>query len=191
MALRIIGGRARGRRLSSLPAASLRPTGDRVREALFNILGQRLEGWRLIDVCAGSGAVSLESLSRGACIVVALEEDPANCRRIQEDAARLALGEGLEVRQCDARDGLRELRRQTAPSFDLAFVDPPWKKNKLRQELLDILYEAPGLCRMAVVEFPSEASEPTAPEGARMVRRADYGGTALAFFEADDVADRG
>ncbi len=183
MALRIIGGLARGRRLGSLPGKLTRPTGDRVREALFNILGQRLDGWRFLDVCAGSGAVALEALSRGAYDVVAVEEDTALCRHIREEAARLDLAEGLEVRRGDARAELLTLRRQGKPSYHAAFVDPPWKKETLRQEILGILLEEPPLCDLAVVEFPSDASEPAAPAGARMTRRADYGGTALAFYE--------
>ncbi len=185
MALRIIGGHARGRRLGSPPGSSVRPTGDRVREALFNILGQRLDGWRFLDVCAGSGAVALEALSRGADAVVGLEENAALCRHIREEAARMELAEGLEVRCGDARAELRNLRREAGPAFHAAFVDPPWKKERLRQELLDILFEESALCRMAIVEFPAEAAEPVAPAGVRMTRRADYGGTALAFYEAD------
>ncbi len=172
--------------MSSPPRTYVRPTEDRVREALFNILGQRLDGWRVLDVCAGSGAVSLEALSRGADFVVALEEDAVLCRHIQEEAARIALSEGLEVRRGDARAELRSLRREGERAFHAAFVDPPWKKETLRQEILDILFEEPNLCRMAVVEFPAEGHEPAAPAGARMTRRADYGGTSLAFFEGGD-----
>ena len=185
MALRIIGGLARGRRLGSIPGKLTRPTGDRVREALFNILGQQLDGWCFLDVCAGSGAVALEALSRGAGEVVALEEDSALCRHIQDEAVRLDLEEGLNVRCGDARSELRTLRRQGKPLFHAAFVDPPWVKETLRQEILDILFEKPPLCQLVVVEFPSGASEPAPPPGAKLTRRADYGGTALAFYEPE------
>ena len=183
MALRIIGGLARGRRLASIPGNRTRPTGDRVREALFNILGQRLDGWRFLDVCAGSGAVALEALSRGADDAVAVEEDTALCRHIRDEAIRLDLAEGLDVRRGDARVELWALRRQGKPSFHAAFVDPPWKEKGLRQEILNILLKEPPLCRLAVVEFPSYASEPVAPVGTQLTRREDYGGTALAFYE--------
>ena len=89
--MRIIGGRARGCRLASPPGEKARPTGDRVREALFNIWGQNLEGLRVLDVCAGSGAVALEALSRGAAEAVAIESDPALCRQIEAEGARLGL----------------------------------------------------------------------------------------------------
>ena len=190
MALRIIGGLARGRRLGSMPGKLTRPTGDRVREALFNILGQRLDGWCFLDVCAGSGAVALEALSRGAGEDVALEEDPGLCRHIQGEAARLDLAEGLDVRRGDARSELRTLRRQGKPLFHAAFVDPPWKKETLRQEILEILFEESPLCQLVVVEFPSDASEPVAPAGAKLTRRADYGGTALAFYEPEKEPPR-
>ncbi|MEE9257285.1 MAG: 16S rRNA (guanine(966)-N(2))-methyltransferase RsmD [bacterium] len=186
MALRIIGGSARGRRLASPPGKNVRPTGDRVREALFNILGQRLDGWRFLDVCAGSGAVSLEALSRGAVCAVALEWDADRCRHIREEAGRVNLDIGLEVRCEEALAGLSRLRREGGPAFDLAFLDPPWDSEGLRQEILDILFEEPGLCGAAVAEFPSEGKAPDAPPAARMIRRADYGGTSLMFFEAEN-----
>jgi 16S rRNA (guanine966-N2)-methyltransferase len=181
--VRIIGGRARGRRLSSPPGEGVRPTGDRVREALFNIWGQRLEGLRVLDVCAGSGAISLEALSRGAAEAVALESDPALCRHIGHEAERLGLAQGLKVRRGDARRELARLRREGAPPFDLAFVDPPWQKSALRRELAGALFEPPPLCLGAAVECPREEELPP-PPGARLLKRSRYGGSVLVFFEA-------
>ncbi len=191
MTLRIIGGAARGRRLASPPGEGVRPTGDRVREALFNIWGQRLGGWRLLDVCAGSGAVSLEALSRGAVHAVAIEMDAARCRQIREEAGRLSLAEGLEVRCGEALAELSRLRREGGgdgpgrPPFDAAFVDPPWAAGELRRKILSRLFEAEPLCRVAVAEVPGGEDLPEPPGGARVTRRANYGGTSLIFFEAD------
>jgi len=161
----------------------VRPTGDRVREALFNIWGQRLEGLRFLDVCAGSGAVSLEALSRGAAVAVALEWDAALCSHIQEEAERTGLAEGLRLRRGDARAELGRLRREGVPPFDLAFADPPWGERALREEILRILFESPPLCQMVAVECPQGEKEPGTPSGARLIRRARYGDTALIFYE--------
>jgi 16S rRNA (guanine966-N2)-methyltransferase len=184
MSLRIIGGSARGRRLVSPPGKNVRPTGDRVREAVFNILGQNFEGWSLIDVCSGSGAVSLEAISRGAERVVALESSEERCRHIQDEAERLDFGDRLDIRRGDARNTLSNLRREGSASFDVAFVDPPWAEEALRREILDLLFPSVPLCAMAVCEFPGAKAEPDAPVGARKIRRVDYSGTSLVFFEA-------
>ena len=182
MAIRIIGGSARSRRLASPPGSGFRPTGDKVREALFNILGQSLDGWRFLDICAGSGAVSLEALSRGAHKVVGLELDAARCRHIRDEAIRMNLAEGLDVRCGDALDELSRIRNGRE-SFHAAYLDPPWAEEALRQKLLDALFASPPLCQIAAVEFPALGSPPETPEGARMIRRADYGRTSLMFFE--------
>ncbi|MBI3128786.1 MAG: 16S rRNA (guanine(966)-N(2))-methyltransferase RsmD [Candidatus Tectomicrobia bacterium] len=179
--MRIIGGRARGRRLASPRGETVRPTGDRVREALFNIWGQNLEGVRLLDVCAGSGAISLEALSRGAAEAVALEVDPGLCRRLEEEAGRLGLSAGLKVVRGDARRELARLRQSGAPPFDLAFVDPPWRETALRRELADLLFEPSALCREAAVEVP-RGEEFMAPAGAELIRQSRYGDTRLCFL---------
>ncbi len=186
MVLRIIGGSARGRRLASPPGEGVRPTGNRVREALFNILGQRLEGWRFLDVCAGSGAVSLEALSRGAARVVAVEANAGRCRHIREESERMGFDGGMiEIFPLNALEAIARLREEGGGPFDAAFLDPPWAEGELRQEILNRLFEEPPLCGLAVAEFPSADSPPEAPVGARMIRRADYGTTALIFFEAE------
>ena len=182
--MRIIGGRARGRRLASPPGEKARPTGDRVREALFNIWGQNLEGVRFLDVCAGSGAISLEALSRGAAEAVALEIDPALCRHLEKEAERLGLAAGLKVVRGDARRELARIRQSGGPPFDLAFVDPPWRDAALRRGLAVILFEASPLCQCAAVESPRGEELPAIP-GARLVRRARYGETALSFWEPE------
>ncbi len=191
MPLRIIGGRARGRRLRSPPGEGVRPTGDRVREALFNIWGGRLDGLRLLDVCAGSGAISLEALSRGADEAVAIERDPERCRHIGEEAERAGLTEGLRVIRAEALEELGRLRREGAGPFDLAFADPPWEEEALRREILALLFETPPLCRSAAAEAPEGKEEPAPPPGARLVKRSRYGRTVLLFFEALAVGSQG
>ena len=182
--MRIIGGRARGHRLASPPGETARPTGDRVREALFNIWGQDLGGLRLLDVCSGSGAIALEALSRGAAGVVAIEIDAALCRQIEQEARRLGLSEGLRVIRGDARREIARLRGEGAPAFDLAFVDPPWREAALRRELVEALFGRAPLCLGAAVECPRREKELPSPPGARLIRRERYGETVLLFYEA-------
>jgi 16S rRNA (guanine966-N2)-methyltransferase len=126
--LRIIGGTWRGRRLRFPPQEEIRPTPDRVRETLFNWLGVRVQGARCLDLFAGSGALGLEALSRGAAQVTFVERDAT---AVQELRARL--GEwgatGAHVEQGDA---VRFLG--TAPqAFDIVFLDPPFASTALAQ----------------------------------------------------------
>jgi len=119
--VRIIGGRFRGRVVRFPKSHGLRPTPDRVRETLFNWLGQDLSGLATFDLYAGSGALTLEALSRGAALAVAVDRDPALVAAIS--ATALTFGAtGLEAHAADARAYLaRETRK-----FDVIFLDPPF-----------------------------------------------------------------
>ena len=119
--VRIIGGRHRGRRIAVPDAPGLRPTPDRVRETLFNWLGQDLSGRATLDLYAGTGALTLEAQSRGAALSVAVDRNPALVRSLR-DAARALGQDGVEVHVDDA---LRFLDRE-ARRFDVVFLDPPF-----------------------------------------------------------------
>jgi 16S rRNA (guanine966-N2)-methyltransferase len=119
--LRIIGGRWRGRRMGFSPVPGLRPTPDRVRETLFNWLGQDLAGARTLDLFAGSGALTFEALSRGAALGVAVDHHAAIVRKLVANGAALG-ATTLETHCSDARSFLaREIRL-----FDAIFLDPPF-----------------------------------------------------------------
>ena len=128
--VRIIAGKWRSRILRFPAAAQLRPTPDRVRETLFNWLGQRLDGLACVDLFAGSGALGFEALSRGASRVVMVERDRRVAAALRESARALGT-EDVEVVEGDAaawiaRDGER---------FDIAFVDPPYASDLARAAL--------------------------------------------------------
>lgn len=120
-AVRIIGGRCRGRVVRFPPAAQLRPTPDRVRETLFNWLGQDLAGQSTLEPYAGSGAMSLEALSRGASTALAVDRDARLVAAIAANARLLGLP-GLTAVRGDARAVLAE----DGPAFDVIFLDPPF-----------------------------------------------------------------
>jgi 16S rRNA (guanine966-N2)-methyltransferase len=119
--VRIIGGKWRSRLLKFPPAAQLRPTPDRVRETLFNWLGQRLDGLACLDLFAGSGALGFEALSRGASRAVMVEKDRDVARALRENAKALE-AEGAEVVQRDSLAYLGDSRDR----FDIAFIDAPY-----------------------------------------------------------------
>ncbi len=121
--LRIIGGRWRGRKLRFPSAPGLRPTPDRVRETLFNWLMMEIPGARCLDLFAGSGALGLEALSRGAACTVFLERDRGAAEAIRSHLAALEVGSPSRVQQAD---GVRWLQEQAAEPFNVVFLDPPY-----------------------------------------------------------------
>lgn len=121
--MRIIAGRWRGSRLPVAAAPGLRPTSDRARETLFNWLQPVLAGARVLDLFAGSGALGLEALSRGARELVLVERDPALAQSLRDTCARLDTGDAAVVLRADA---LELLRAPLHGRFDLVFLDPPF-----------------------------------------------------------------
>ena len=122
--MRVIAGRFGGRRLSAPRGARTRPTADRVREALFSVLGD-LEGARVLDLFAGSGALGIEALSRGAAEATFVDSAPAALRALRENLTALDLE--AEVRRADARGFLRSARK-AGREYDLVFLDPPYRR---------------------------------------------------------------
>ena len=120
--IRIIGGQWRRTRLKVLDKPGLRPTPDRVRETLFNWLGQDLSGWRCVDAFAGTGVLGLEAASRGAVHVLMVEQDAVLVRDLQDNATRLKASM-VSVQRGDA---VSTLGRLPAGSVDLVFIDPPF-----------------------------------------------------------------
>ena len=120
--VRLIGGDWKRSKLPVADKPGLRPTPDRVRETLFNWLGQRLDGWRVLDAFAGSGALGFEAASRGAAEVVMLERDAELARSLAASAARLKAS-SVRVEQADA---LAWMRRAAPGRFDLVLLDPPF-----------------------------------------------------------------
>ncbi|HWT23641.1 MAG TPA: 16S rRNA (guanine(966)-N(2))-methyltransferase RsmD [Solirubrobacteraceae bacterium] len=123
--MRVIAGRHGGRRLQAPPGDATRPTSDRVREALFSVLGARVEGARVLDLFAGSGALGIEALSRGAAAATFVDVAPAAIRVITANLA--SLGEEAEVVRADALRWLRGASRR-ARQYDLVLLDPPYRR---------------------------------------------------------------
>jgi 16S rRNA (guanine966-N2)-methyltransferase len=121
--MRIIGGRFGGRRLVTPRDARVRPTADRVREAWMSILGDELPGARVLDLFAGSGALGLEALSRGAESVSFVELNPPSLRALHENIAALGVEQAVTVHRGDA---MRHAQRLPEGAFDIVLADPPY-----------------------------------------------------------------
>jgi 16S rRNA (guanine966-N2)-methyltransferase len=159
--LRIIGGDWRGRRIRFSGRGGIRPTPDRVRETLFNWLMAQVPGSRCLDLFAGSGALGLEALSRGAAHATFVERDRGNADHLREIIGLLAPGRATVV-EADAMAWLA-----TAPQpFDIVFLDPPFADGVLAEAMrrLDARgWLAPGAC--VYLESPARAGKPEVPAG--------------------------
>ena len=125
--MRIIAGKFRGRKLKSPPSLQTRPTSDRLRETLFNILAPRIGGACVLDLCAGTGAVGIEALSRGAIHVTFVDQSRKMCALIAENVNALSIEEReIEIVTSEASDFLRKLVKKAKDPFDIVFFDPPY-----------------------------------------------------------------
>ena len=177
--VRIIGGLWRSRILEFPDVADLRPTPDRVRETLFNWLGQDLTGMACLDLFAGSGALGFEALSRGAASVVMIEKNPAVLRALRDNAHKLG-ATGLTVVRGDALEFARGARSR----YDVAFVDPPYRLG-MQVAALDLLR---GLLTEGGRVYVESAAVFEAPRGWAVLKRARAGNVHFHLLarEADD-----
>jgi 16S rRNA (guanine966-N2)-methyltransferase len=182
--VRIIAGSRKGARIFAPKGTDTRPTGDRVREAAFNLIGpDQLEEASVLDLFAGSGAMGLEALSRGAGRTTFVEADRAACEAINRNLDKLEL-EGATVLRQDALTALRADAR-AGTSYDLVLVDPPYRRfSSLQNDLIQLLPEVLAQAGLLVVETAA-AEEPDLPPLAKRTTRR-YGSARLTLFEHDD-----
>lgn len=152
--VRIVGGRWRNTRLPVPDLPGLRPTSDRVRETLFNWLMPKLPGARVLDLFAGSGALGLEAVSRGAASAVLVERDPALVAGLRQVVTRLAADAQLQV---VAADALRWLTTDSGPPADLIFVDPPFAEG-LWEQVIEQLPRHAAADAWLYIEAPAQTT---------------------------------
>jgi 16S rRNA (guanine(966)-N(2))-methyltransferase RsmD len=188
--MRIIAGRLGGRDLGSVPEG-VRPTSDRVRESLFSVLGS-VEGLRVLDLFAGTGALGFEAISRGAARVVFVEQSRRVVRGLRQRLEVLGLDESSEVRilAIDAKKAIGRLKNEGEERFDLVFLDAPYEKGD-RVGTLTALFSAKILSEHArvVVEGPKRHALPPLP-GIHILDERDYGDTKLTWLESSGPIER-
>jgi 16S rRNA (guanine966-N2)-methyltransferase len=172
--MRVIAGEFRSRRLKSIPGLATRPTPDRLREALFDILTPRIEGAVFLDAYAGTGAVGIEALSRGARHAIFLERSRPAIEVIRQNLASLQLEPRATVIQGPV---LLTLRRHPA---GIVFADPPYDLENEYAALLDALAEIPPT--LAVIQHATRRTLPEAHHGLVRTRQLKQGDNALSFY---------
>lgn len=187
--MRVIGGAARGRRLKVPKGAAVRPTADRVKESLFNILPRDLSGARVLDVFAGSGNLSIEALSRGAAHAVLIDASEHAAALIRDNLGRLGFAAQAQVWIAPAERSLRALARRRE-SFDYIFLDPPYDQ-KLVARSLALIGESdllrPG--GVLVIEHSSRETIEASYGCLRLQDQRRYGDTRLSFYKVLTSAD--
>lgn len=189
MSLRVIGGRAKGRKLKCVPGDTTRPVRDLVKGALFNILGGWVEGTVWLDLFAGTGSVGIEALSRGAAFCLFLDTNRAAVQTIRENLALTGFEAEAEVRREDAFSFLSSDPAEEA--FDAIYIAPPQYKGMWRQALQLIDSRPARLTSggIAVAQIDPQEYEDLPLRHLRLYDRRIYGNTMLCFYERADEAE--
>ncbi len=181
--MRIVAGKYRSRVLKTLRGLKLRPTSDRLRETLFNVLGPAVEGSVFVDAYAGSGAVGIEALSRGAREVIFIEKHAAAVGVIRKNFESLGIGAGVEILAVDAVRGLELLAARRAHA-QFVFLDPPYAEADEYERALDCLDRSAVLTPggRVIVEHLRRLALPERLAQLERVRLLEQGGAALSFY---------
>lgn len=180
--MRVISGSARGRTLKSVPGKGTRPTSDRVKEAIFSMIGPYFAGGEALDLFAGTGGLGIEALSRGMDRAVFVDLEQASVDVVRSNLRSTGFEDRAEVYRNDAARALKLLARR-GRAFDLVFLDPPYKMRHMdelarQMQELDMLKRG---CRV-VVEHAAEQHYPEHIGQLVRKKRADYGDTAVSIY---------
>jgi 16S rRNA (guanine(966)-N(2))-methyltransferase RsmD len=178
--MRVISGKFKSRRLKGTPPAGIRPTSDKLKETIFNILGSNVHGATFLDGCAGMGGIGIEALSRGAQFVYFVDQSRKACQSIRENLRELAVENGFRILEMDLVKALDAVPAQ----FDVAFIDPPYDREDLYEAALTrfgtrSLLTPDGLL---IIEHSRRKQLPDAAGSLRKIRSLVQGDAALAFY---------
>ncbi|HYJ34365.1 MAG TPA: 16S rRNA (guanine(966)-N(2))-methyltransferase RsmD [Candidatus Binatia bacterium] len=181
--IRVVGGALRGRRIA-VPERGVRPTSERTREAIFDLLGPgRVPGTRVLDLYAGTGALGIEALSRGAVSADFVENDPAAARRLTETLAKLGLSDRARVHRADLDGG--ELPEDAAGPWEIVFLDPPYA-GEAGAKWLAALAEGDWAANEGwVIHERRRATPAAAPPGLSLWKERTYGDTTVAIYRRE------
>jgi 16S rRNA (guanine966-N2)-methyltransferase len=180
--MRIISGTSKGRRLVTPKSQALRPTSDRVKESIYNILGEEVEGKVLLDLYAGTGNLGIEALSRGAKKVIFVEKSRQALRLIQRNLSQCGMEERSEILPKDANRAIGILK-QRGELFDLLLMDPPYGKGLVQRTLLKLnaqrIYHEDSIL---VIEHDRREPLPDIIHGWNSIRQRRIGDTLISFL---------
>ncbi|MDD4957569.1 MAG: 16S rRNA (guanine(966)-N(2))-methyltransferase RsmD [Candidatus Omnitrophica bacterium] len=183
--LRIVGGEFRGRRIKRPVLGSVRPTKDRIREAVFNVIASDVPGSIVLDLFAGSGAYGFEAISRGAQKAVFVESDPRCSLVIKDNAGNLDVKDKTGILSADAESVIMKMAGREE-RYNIIFADPPYNKNLARKTLLMInQYDILMPSGILILEHDVAEDVPDVCGGISILKQKTYGGTRVSFFLRD------
>src|SRR3954468_1784067 len=176
--MRVIAGLLKGRRLESPTWEGLRPTSDKLRETVFNVLAPRMSDARVLDGYAGTGALGIEALSRGAAQVVFVERDRRACALIRQNLERCGIGGGYAIIQATVLQAIETLHGE--PAFDVILLDPPYASDI--QDALQHVGEIVKPDGVVVLEHARKSEPPVAPGCLMRTREVRSGDSTLTLY---------
>lgn len=181
--MRIVAGTRRGTPLKSLPGNDTRPTSDKIKESVFNMIGPYFDGGIVVELFGGSGGLSLEALSRGADQAIVFEKNAKACAIIRLNAEKSRFSEQLHIEQNDARNAVKVLSKRDQ-KVDLLFVDPPYAELNF-YELIERICEAGLLTEQAIIicEHDKKIVLPDAYDQFQKNKYTVYGNSAISIYK--------
>ena len=177
--MRIIAGEARGRRIEAPAGRNTRPTLDRIRENMFNILQSDIPGSRILDLFAGSGALSLEAISRGAISAVLVDSDRKASMIQKQNAVSLRFDDRTRILNCDWVRAVRTLEEE-GRKFDIVFLDPPYAMTDLRNVFLSVI---PLMEKESIIVLEHEAGKSVSvPQDFEILKDRSWGFCAVTVY---------
>jgi len=184
--MRVIAGEYKGRPLEAVPGKGTRPTTDKVKESIFNMIGPYFHGGWALDLYAGTGGLSIEALSRGMEKAVMIDLDPKAIAVIKQNIQKLNLQSRTEVYRNDARRAIRALAKREV-SFDVIFLDPPYAQQNIAEEI-QLMMQANLLSQTGwiVAEHDAEVILPDHIAGCVLDRTVTYGDTGVTIYRTEE-----
>lgn len=188
--MRIIAGTLKGRRLAAVKGDAIRPTSDRLRETLFNIIAARVPGSRFLDLCCGSGAIGIEALSRGAAEVVLVDISRRALAVANTNVRRCRIETGIDLVQKEAAAAIR-LAENKGRQFDLVYFDPPYQ-SPAYSTVLSALGSSPVLAPSAMVIVEHRKDQILKPlyRELQLARQVRQGDSLLSFYTKTEEAPK-
>jgi len=184
--MRIISGTSKGRKLATPKSQSIRPTSDRVKESIFNILGEEVEGKLVLDLFAGTGNLGIEALSRGAKKAIFVEKGRKALQLIQRNITQIGLEGRVEIIPRDANRAIGILKGK-GEIFDLILMDPPYEKGLIKRTLIKLIsHPIYHTGSILVIEHDRREPMPDTLEGWNLVRERRLGDTVISFLTPRD-----
>lgn len=182
--MRVISGTKKGLPLKAVPGSNTRPTTDKVKESIFNIIGPYFDGGLSVDLFAGSGGLGIESLSRGIDTCIFIEKDAKAIATINENLKKCRLEEQSEIYRIDASRAVKAFEKRGL-KIDLLFVDPPYQRVSY-YDLVSVIVEKGCMSQSGIImcEHEKGVELPDAYGQFKLVRRETYGGTIISIYRS-------